>query len=392
MLYTNKNELSLFFDKLLGMITVGIFSFILAKFMLVDHYAQWSIIATYTSLIGLFAKGGLDTHILVSSTRISKENTIPFIQLKLMMLFPVAIAVTVFLIKTLDNLSISHLILFMFSNSILSLETVEIKFKATRRFYWIFERKFRFKIFGFILKLILFLYFRSLNSIFIGFALEYSMYLLFFSKYAELNKIYKDVWLGVRKVWNIELTYLIASSIVVWLYMRFAFLFISRVGSVEDIAQFYLSNKVIEMFLVLPPVLVVDRIRDLENGQYKILVYNGLKLMLVVLFIYLFAGLLPMIFGPSFENVDTLVRIMIWVLPIVYFGEIIEKTYVFKGRKFAVLLRGIIGVIFGSVYIYFMTDYSIYSFAYLVLFLQAATNLFYPLLNILWRHVRFSLR
>ena len=85
------------FDKLLGIVTVAIFSLVLARMLTVEEYAKWSLIATYTGLIVLFARGGLDTHILANSINTKNDRIVEFIQMKLLMLVPISITVYLFL-------------------------------------------------------------------------------------------------------------------------------------------------------------------------------------------------------------------------------------------------------------------------------------------------------
>lgn len=392
MLSTTNNARAMLFDRLLGLFTVGLFGLALARMMTVEEYAEWSIIVTYSSIVALFARGGIDTQILIDGTRTYKDYTIQFIQLKLVMLVPIAFVVLGYLSYALNQINIIFLALFVFSNGLIIFETIEIKFKSTGRFHWIFYRKIRFRLFGFFLKLLLFICFKSLSALLIGFVLEYMIHFIFYPKYIELKKIWKDFKTGVITVWKWDLTYLILTSIVVWVYMKFAFLYIVSVGSSEDIAQFYLSNKIIEILLVVPPILVVDSIKKLANKNYNIVIKDGVKILLIVLIVNIGATFLPRVFGENYSNIDKLVRIMVWVLPIAYSGEVIEKMYVLNGRKKAVLIRCLVGLIFGVVYVLNMSNYTIYTMAYLVVFLQAATNLFYPIIKILINNVRFFIR
>lgn len=391
-LHTSKNAKAMLLDRLLSVAMVGLFSFALARYMSVEDYAKWSIIATYTGLLVLFARGGLDSHILVNHTNTNKEYSVQFVQLKLIMVVPVMVVTYVLLSQSLSSVADALLALFLMSNSFVVFETVELRFKAQRRFHWIISRKIKFKILGFLVKIVLFGYFRSLEAILFGFFIEYLLFIFIYSKYLEIRKISHTFLQGIKVVWKPELSYLIVTSIVIWTYMRFAFLYIAATGSSEEIAQFYLSNKIMEVLLVLPPILVVDRLKQLKDKKYRVLVYDGGKILILTVLAYIFAGTLPVIFGPSYHNIDSLVRIMIWVLPIVYIGEIIEKKYLLEDKQYAVLLRGVLGLCCGVVYVKCMSLQDIFGFAYLVVFLQAATNLFYPILKLMVRYVRVSLR
>ena len=352
-----------------------VFTAILARHLELEAFGIWTMALVYFALAASLSKLGLNEIVVKKLARGEAEGTIYLgtsFWLKIVMSVLLIIG---FYIHSFGSDDLSHKILaiFLLMSIFQGMEVSDFYFQSAQKYIYISVVKIVQIIMGFSLKILFFFHFKSLEMLAWALVLESALLALLqftamykygcglFIRYFSFS-IAMDL---LKESWPLLLT-----GVSIFLYSRIDQMLIYSLLGTEDAATYSMAIRVIEMFYVIPTMLLgliyplllsksKDGIVSLKVFLEKLVTYSIYLTVIICVILFLFAKIfIVSIYGDNFEDSVAL----IWPLSLNFFfvclGLISNSLIVIDGTTIHLLCKSfftlLTNVILNFIFIFYL--------------------------------------